>query len=184
MSFSFAPYKDKFQKTVEYVQDDLRSLRTGKATPQLLDTVRVEAYGAQMSLNEVSQVTAPDPTLLVVTPWDKNILESVEKAIASAQLNLNPVVDGDIIRIAVPPLTEERRMEMVKILHQKVEAGKKMLRNVRIDAKKDIEKLKGSDGVSEDDIAADLDELETIFKSYLEQLDEIVTKKEQELTTI
>lgn len=184
MIYNFDSLKEKLTKSVNHVRTDLASLRTGKATPQLLDTVMVQAYGGMMKVVELASVTAPDPTLLVITPWDKNVLESVEKAIASAGLNLNPVVDGDIIRIAVPPLTEERRKEMVKTLHQKIEAGKVMLRNIRVEAKKEIEKLKGSEGVSEDDVQQDLTELEDVIKEFLEKLDQVAEKKESDLMSV
>ena len=107
-------------KAFEHVQQEVRTLRTGRASADILDPVRVEAYGSSMRLVEVASVTAPDATLLVVSPWDKSLVGAVEKAIASAGLNLNPVVEGQIIRIAVPPLTQERRQEMVKLLHQKL----------------------------------------------------------------
>lgn len=184
MAYQFAPYTDQLQKTLKHIQNDLQSLRTGKATPQLLDSVQVEAYGSRMKVNELANVTAPDPTLLVVSPWDKSVLGAIEKAIASAQLNLNPVVDGDIIRIVVPSLTEERRKEMVKILNQKAEEGKKNLRTVRQDTKKEVEDMKGTDGISEDDIAADLDQLEKLFKKTLDDLDVIVQKKAADLMAV
>jgi ribosome recycling factor len=184
MAYNFSDFTTKLSSSIEYISNDLKALRTGKATPQLLDPVVVEAYGAKMKLNEVANVSAPDATLLVVAPWDKSIMGSIEKAIASAQLNLNPVVDGDIIRIVVPPLTEERRKEMVKVLHQKSEEGKKMLRTIRQDSKKEVDALAGEDGVSEDDIEADLEQLETIFKKHLDQLDEITAKKEADLMKV
>jgi ribosome recycling factor len=184
MAYNFTNFLTSLSKSVDHIANDLKKLRTGKATPQLLDSVVVDAYGSAMKINEVATVAAPEATLLVVTPWDKSILENIEKAIASAQLNLNPVVDGDLIRIVVPPLTEERRKEMVKVLHQKVEEGKKMMRSIRQDAKKEIENLEGEDGVSEDDIKINLEELEKIFKKYLDQLDEVTAKKEADLMKV
>jgi ribosome recycling factor len=184
MAYQFSDFQQKLDKAVEHIGQDLQTLRTGKATPQLLDSVQVEAYGTRMKVNELANITAPDPTLLVVTPWDKSILGAVEKAISIAQLNLNPVVDGDIIRIVVPSLTEERRKEMVKTLYQKVEAGKKTLRTVRQDAKKEIEALKGEGGVSEDDVNADLETLEDIFKKSLDQLDQLAARKEADLMAV
>jgi len=184
MAYNFSDFTLKMQKAISHISSDLQTLRTGKATPQLLDPVHVEAYGTKMKLNEVSNVSAPDATLLVVTPWDKSILVQIEKAISTAQLNLNPVVDGDIIRIVVPPLTEERRKEMVKVLHQKSEEGKKMLRTIRQDTKKDIDSSAGEDGISEDDVMADLDQLETQFKKYLDELDQMTAKKEADLMKV
>lgn len=174
-------FQQKISKSYEHVLQDVRSLRTGRASVQLLDPVRVEAYGTQMSLVEVASVTAPDATLLVVSPWDKSLITSIEKAIASAGLNLNPVVDGQIIRIAVPALTQERRQEMVKLLHQKIESGRVTVRTIRTETKQEIEEQKGGVGVSEDDIKLELDELDKEVKRALTKLDELQAQKEKEL---
>ncbi|MDH5533638.1 MAG: ribosome recycling factor [Candidatus Pacebacteria bacterium] len=182
--YNFSQLTQKFEKAIDHIQKDLGSLRTGKASPQLLDPVMVEVYGSKMRVAELANVSAPDANMVVVAPWDKSILGDLEKAIASASLNVNPVVDGDIIRIVVPSLTEERRKEMVKILYQKMEAGKVMLRNIRIDAKKEIEKLEEEDGVSEDDTKSDLQELDSVLKKYTTQLEEIAKKKEADLMTV
>ncbi len=174
-------FQQKFTKSYEHVLQDVRSLRTGRASVQLLDPVRVDAYGTQMSLVEVASVTAPDATLLVVSPWDKSLISSIEKAIASAGLNLNPVVDGQIIRIVVPALTQERRQEMVKLLHQKIESGRVTVRTIRTETKQEIEEQKGGAGVSEDDIELELDELDKEVKLALTKLDELQAQKEKEL---
>ncbi len=184
MSFDFSLITPKLVKALEHVRADMATLRTGKATPQLLDSVTVEAYGGFMKVQELAGVSAPDPTLLVVTPWDKSVLHAIEKAIASAGLNLNPVVNGDMIRIAVPSLTQERRLEMVKLLSQKLENGRVMIRTIRTDTKKLIEKQKGTEGVSEDDITTDLEKLETLTKTHLDQLEELGKKKEIDLMTV
>ncbi len=184
MSFDFSSLTSHLQKTMDHIRADVATLRTGRATAQLLDPVRVEAYGTFMKLQEVGSVSVPDANLLVISPWDKSLLLAIEKAIQTANLNLNPVVDGQIIRISVPPLTAETRELMVKQLHQKLEAGRVMLRNLRTDTKRDIEKQKGSEGISEDDIQADLDQLETEIKSSLDQLESLGTAKEQDLRQI
>lgn len=184
MSYSFASFNQSLQKALDHLRDDLRSLRTGRASAQLLDPVRVDAYGTSMKLAEVASVTAPDPSLLVVSPWDKSLLASVEKAIASAGLNFNPVVDGAIIRISVPPLTQERRQELIKALHQKVEVTRVVVRTIRTDTKQAIEDQKGEEGISEDDIERDLKELDNLLQKALHQLEELQAQKEQELTTV
>ncbi len=184
MAYSFAPVTEKLHKALEHVRRDISTLRTGRASSQILDPVMVEAYGAKMKIHEVASVQAPDPSLVTVSPWDKTLLENIEKAIASADLNLNPVVDGDIIRIAIAPLTEEKRKEMVKSLAKKIEAGRVMLRTIRTDAKKEIEGQDGSNDVSEDDIKQDTQELEKIIKEYNVKLDEIFTAKEKDLMTV
>ncbi len=184
MPYSFSEFHAKAKKAIEHVQRDISTLRTGRAAVQMLDSVHVEAYGTTMQLVEVASVQAPDPSLLVVSPWDKGLLSAVEKGIQAAGLNVNPVVDGDIVRIAVPPLTEETRKEMVKQLYKKIEAGRVMLRAVRTDCKKDIDDLAGMDGVSEDDISRDLKSLEEELKVYMAQLDEILARKEKDLLAV
>lgn len=184
MSYDFSDFTARSQKALDHSTQDIASLRTGRATAQMLDPVMVEAYGTHMRLVEVASVQAPDPSLLVVTPWDKSLLEAVEKGISKADLNLNPVVDGDLIRIAVAALTEEKRREMVKVLQKKIESAKVMLRNVRSDIKQEIENQEGSSGVSEDDIARDLEELERRHKVFLDDLEKLSEHKEKELMTV
>ena len=184
MSIPTAEIRDKFQKVLDHAKQEFASLRTGRATVQMLDSVRVMAYGSSLAIHEVASVSAPDATLLVVKPWDKGLLADIEKAIQVAQLNLNPVVDADMIRIAVPPLTQERRQEMVKVLAQKLEEVKIMLRNARSDFRRDIDKQKGEAGVSEDDIENDQNDLDALMKEYAEELEAMAASKEKELTTI
>lgn len=184
MAFTFTPVQTQLDQSLEHCKQDLQSLRTGKATVQLLDPVMVEAYGSHMKLVEVASVSAPDANMLLVAPWDRSLLTAVEKAIGSAGLNLNPVVDQDVIRIVVPPLTAERRQDMVKLLHQKIEAAKVTVRNIRSDAKRDIDGQSGNAGISEDDIHRDEEELEKRIKAALASLDELQTKKEAELLTV
>jgi ribosome recycling factor len=184
MSYDFSTFETDSKKAIEHIRQDVNTLRTGRATVQMLDSVTVEAYGSYMKLIEVASVQAPDPTLLVVTPWDKSLLEATQKGIKAANLNLNPIVDGGLIRISVPPLTEEKRHEMVKQLQRKIEDGKVMLRNVRSDSKQEIDDQKGQDGVSEDDIGYNLEELDRRHKSYLDILEKMSETKEKELLTI
>jgi ribosome recycling factor len=184
MAFDFATFHLKAQKALDHVQEDIGTLRTGRASVQLLDSVVVPVYGSGMKVSEVAQISAPEPTLLVVKPWDQSIKEQIEKAIASAGLNLNPVVDGDIIRIMVPPLTEERRKEMIKLLHQKIETGRVMLRSIRTDIKGEVEDQKGTANVSEDDIHREVEQLNKLIQEYMDKLDSMATQKEKELLTV
>lgn len=184
MLFDFTTFRLKLDKAIEHISHEVGQLRTGRASVQLLDPVIVEAYESRLKINEVATVSAPDSSLLTIVPWDKSILHAIEKAITLAGLNLNPVVDGNIIRISIPPLTQERRQEMVKILHQKIEAGRVMLRTVRTDTKKEIEQRKGNDDVSEDDVAHDEAEMDRIFKGKSEELETMAKKKETELLTV
>jgi ribosome recycling factor len=184
MSFNFSDFALKLAKALEHVHGEVAQLRTGRATTQMLDGVKVEAYGTLMRLQEIGTVAAPDPTLLTITPWDKSLVGAIEKGIQIANLNLQPIVDGEMVRISVPPLTEERRKEMVKMLAQRVETGRIMLRTIRTETKKDIEKQKGQPGVSEDQITHDIDELEKHTKQALDKLDHLMAEKEKELMKV
>jgi len=184
MAYDFQDFAQKADKTLQHIREDIATLRTGRASTQILDPVSVEAYGTMMRVHELANLSAPDPTLLLISPWDKSLLGPIEKAIASSGLNIHPVVDGDIIRIAIPPLTEERRKEMVKLLGQKIQMGHVMLRNIRTDVKKEVEKLRDQAGVSEDDIKADLEELEKRVKDFAAKIDQMAADKEKELLTV
>lgn len=184
MSYDFSGFQAKAQSTLQHIQADIGTLRTGRASVQLLDPVMVEAYGTRMKLNEVANVAAPDPTLLTISPWDKSLVSTIEKAITISGLNLQPVVDGQMIRVPVPPLTEERRKEMVKLLQQKIESGRVMMRNVRGDARKEIEDMQGQPGVSEDSIKADLEQLDKKMKTLMDQIDSLLQDKTADLMKV
>jgi ribosome recycling factor len=184
MKIDISDFHTKAKAALKHFAEEVSQLRTGKASVQLLDSVRVPVYGSDMKLNEVANVSAPDANLLTVEPWDKNIMEDIEKAIASAELNLNPVVDNDIIRIVVPPLTQERRKEMVKKLEQRLEQAKIMLRKVRTESKQEIEEFADEDGVSEDDIREAVQHLDQQLKDYTQKLEDMRDEKEEELMKI
>jgi ribosome recycling factor len=181
---SKADYLAHFDKVLAHTQQEMAALRTGRANVGMLDEVLVEAYGSKMHLNEIGSISAPDPTLLVISPWDKSLIAAVEKAIQAANLNLNPVVDGEVVKVPVPSLTQERREEMIKILHQKAESGRVMMRSTRADVRRQIEDTKGDAGISEDDIEAGFEELDKVVTDYISKIDELVKHKETELTTI
>lgn len=184
MTYQPQQIQTQFDKTIAHVESDMASLRTGRASVQLLDPVKVDAYGTMMALNEVASVTAPDANLLLVSPWDKSLIAAVEKAIASSGLNLTPVVDQSVIRIVVPPLTTERRQDMVKLLHQKIESGRVAIRAVRTEARKNIDDLEGQAGVSEDDLKQHQKELDEMTQKSLSKLDDLQSAKEKELLTL
>ena len=184
MSFQFSLFNELTDKAIDYLKRDLATLRTGKASTQMLDPITVEVYDSEMKINELANTSAPDPNLLVIKPWDTSILDKIEKAVASSGLNFNPVVDGDIIRITIPPLTEERRKEMVRLLYQKVESGRVMLRSIRTEVKQDIEDRAGEADVSEDDIRRDLKQLDELTQQKIDEIDKLAKHKETELMTI
>ncbi|MBP7768222.1 ribosome recycling factor [Candidatus Woesebacteria bacterium] len=183
MAFNFSQFVAKSQKALEHVKHEIAMLRTGRASVDMLDSVMVEAYGTHMKLVEVASVSAPDPTLLTISPWDKGLLEAVAKGVSNAGLELNPVVDGQMIRIGIASLTQERRQEMVKILQRRLEDGKVLLRTIRSEIKKEIEEQEGTAAVSEDDIALDLEKLEKQHKEFMDMAEQIGKAKEKELLT-
>lgn len=180
----FDDMKKKMDAVIGFVTEDLKQVKTGRAKPSLIEGVMVEAYGSMMHLRELASISAPDTHLLTVAPWDRSVLAAIEKALAKSTLGVNPVVDGEMIRIALPALTQERREEMVKLVKQQIESGKQMLRGVRNDFKKAIEDQKGSAGISEDDIKAQLDEMQKLFESWNEKLEAVGSDKEKELMQI
>ncbi|MCA9727913.1 MAG: ribosome recycling factor, partial [Candidatus Eisenbacteria bacterium] len=174
----------RMSKSVESLKHDLQSLRTGKATPALLESVRVDAYGSTMPLSQVASITAPQPRLLVVQPWDKGLLQDVMKGIQKADLGLNPADDGELIRVPIPALTEERRKEMVKKAKKQGEDAKVSIRNIRRDANEEIKKLEKDSVLSEDESRRLQGEIQKITDKHTAQIDEVLTKKEKEILEV
>lgn len=172
------------EAAVEATRREFATVRTGKATPALLDTVKVEAYGTQMPLNQVASVGTPEPTLLVVQPFDQSLIEAIEKGILTADLGLNPGNDGNIIRVPIPPLNEERRREYVKLLHKMAEEGRVSIRHARHKARDGVNQLIKDHELGEDDGRRQLEEVERITHDYTEAIDELLKKKEEEVMSI
>ncbi|MGD2120154.1 MAG: ribosome recycling factor [Gemmatimonadota bacterium] len=172
------------EAAVDATRREFATVRTGKATPALLDTVKVEAYGTQMPLNQVATVNTPEPTLLVVQPFDQTLMASIEKAIMVADLGLNPSNDGNLIRVPVPPLNEERRREYVKLLHKLAEEGKVSIRHARHKARDSIQELVKAHELGEDDGHRQIEEIEKMTHDYSETIDDLLKKKEQEVMSI
>ena len=173
--------KQLMQKAVENTKRELATIRSGKATTSLLDTVRVDAYGQQLPLNQVATVSAPEPRLLTVQPWDKGVIGAVEKAILTADLGLNPANDGTIIRIPLPPLTEERRKELVKVVHKLAEEGRIAVRHAREEARSAIKKV---EHISDDDKRRSEGEIQSVHDDAIAQLDALVKAKEEEIMEV
>jgi ribosome recycling factor len=176
--------KTRMDKAVEDFRTNLAAARTGRASVHMLDTVRVPYYGSEMPLNQLSQVHAPDPQLLTVQPFDPSILNEIDKAIRAAGLGLNPQNDGKIIRIPVPPLTEERRKEMVKHLHKILEDHRTAIRNVRRDGNEAIKKAMKDKKISEDEEKKALDEVQKLTDAEIKKMEEMSAAKEKELMTV
>lgn len=176
--------RSRMEDALEAVRREFNTVRTGKATPALLDTVRVDAYGAKMPLNQVATVHTPEPSLLVVQPFDKTLLQDIEKAIQSADLGLNPGNDGNIIRIPVPPLNEERRKEFVKVLHKLAEDGRVSIRHARHAIRDDIQRQIKEHELGEDDGHRELDQVEKMTHDFTDRIDEMLKAKEAEVMAI
>ena len=179
-----ADAEERMKKALEAVRRELTGIRTGKATPQLLDTVRVEAYGQHVSLKEVGQVSAPEPRLLVVQPWDKSLVKAVSRAIQTSDLGLNPTDDGQVVRIPVPALTEERRKDLVKLVAKLVEEGRVHMRQVRHDLNKDIRHQQDAGEISEDDAKRLGAEVQKLTDRYVGMADEVLKKKTAEVMEV
>ena len=171
----------KMDKAIEALRRDFAGVRTGKATPALLDSVRVEAYGSHMPLNQVATVTVAEARLLVIQPWDKTLMKAIEKGLQASDLGLNPANDGQVIRVPIPPLTEERRKEYVKVLHKQAEEARVSIRQVRKDANDEIKKSQKDSGKSEDDVRREQEETQKLTDRYIHQVEELLKHKESEM---
>jgi ribosome recycling factor len=176
--------RQKMDKAIEAVRREFASVRTGKASPALLDTVRVEAYGTLVPLNQVASVNAPEARLLLVQPFDRVNMGPIEKAIQAAGLGLNPSNDGKVIRIPIPPLTEERRREYVKLLHKYAEDGRVAVRQVRREANDDIKRREKANEISEDESRREHDEVQKLTNQYIEKVEELLKHKEVEIMEV
>jgi ribosome recycling factor len=173
--------KARMEKVLSDLQHTMASIRTGRASISLLDPVRVSYYGTPTPLNQVATLHVPEPSLIVVQPWDVSQIGAVEKAIRSADLGLNPVNDGKLIRVPIPPLTEERRRELVKHLHNVAEDHRVGLRNIRRDANEAVKKLLKDKVISEDDDRRAHDEIQKLTDAHIERLDQAAKAKEREI---
>lgn len=171
--------ESRMKKAIEALQRELATIRTGRASPSLLDRVEVEYYGTMTPLNQLAGVTAPEARLLVVQPWDKGSIGAIEKAIRTADLGVNPTNDGDLIRIAIPPLTEERRKELVKRVRAKVEESRVAIRNIRRDAMAQVKELAQEKMISEDEERRGEQDIQNLTDKYIAQADSIGKEKEE-----
>ena len=176
--------KTQMEAALEALRREFATVRTGKATPALLDTVRVEAYGSQMPLNQLATISTPESSLLVVQPFDKTLLPDIERAIMTADLGLNPANDGNIIRIPIPPLNEERRQEYVKLLHRMTEEGRISIRHARRTVRDELHQLVRDHELSEDESRRQEDQLEKSTKEFIEKVEELLKSKEAEVMAI
>ena len=173
--------RKRMEAQIQHVRRELGGVRTGRASVTILDSVHVEAYGSQMPLNQVASLSIPEPTMILAQPFDPSLMSAVEKAVRSANLGLNPSNDGKVVRIPIPPLTEERRRELSKLVHKYAEEGRNAVRQVRREANERLKKLLKDHKVSEDDERRGLDEVQKITDQYISLIDDLQKKKDAEL---
>ncbi|MCK4537750.1 MAG: ribosome recycling factor [Candidatus Krumholzibacteria bacterium] len=177
----FTETEDHMNKSIENVEAELSTVRTGKASPTILDSIRVDYYGSMVPLNQVANIAVPDAKLITVQPWEKPMVAEIVKAIQSSNLGLNPQSDGNFLRIPLPPLTEERRLELVKTVKHMVEEGKVAIRNIRRDANEKLKKLEKSHEIPEDDHHRYHKEIQELTDKSIEDLDKVSHAKEKEI---
>jgi len=173
--------EQKMRTAVSFAQDELSTLRTGRANPKLLDRLLVDYYGTHVPLNQLASFSVPEPRLLVIQPFDRTALAAMEKAILASDLGLTPSNDGNVIRLSFPPLTEERRKDLIKLAHQRAEEGRVAVRNVRRHAKETLERLEREHAISEDDLRRAEKEIQRFTDQHVAEVDQILGLKESEL---
>lgn len=173
--------KEKMQIVVNVLKEDFASTRTGRASIAMLEKVKISCYNTTLPLNQVATITVPDPHLIIVQPWDKNLILDIEKGILTSDLGLVPVNDGNIIRIPVPPLSTERRQELVKVIKKKSEDGKVAIRNIRRNANDKIKKLEDESSISEDDSRVAQEKVQKLTDEFIVEIDNSVENKENEI---
>jgi ribosome recycling factor len=177
----FGEVKTRMDAGIERVRRDMAGVRTGRATVGLLEGVHVEAYGSKVPINQVATLSVPEPALIVAQPFDPSLLKAIEKGITASDLGLNPANDGKIVRIPIPPLTEDRRKELSRHVHKQAEEGRNVVRQVRRDANERLKKLLKEHKISEDDERKGLDHVQKITDDHIKMIDELQKKKDQEL---
>lgn len=183
MSFNKEDIKKRMEASVEALRHEFSGLRTGRASVAMLDTLQVEVYGSRMPIQQVGSISVPEPRLLTIQVWDGASVKPVEKAIRDANLGLNPQADGNLIRVPVPPLTEERRKDLTKIAGQYAETGRVSVRNVRRDAMETLKKLK-ADGMGEDENKRLGEEVQKLTDAHIQKIDTMLAEKEKDIMTV
>ena len=174
----------KMDQTISVIQKDLNTLRAGRANPQILDKITVDYYGTPTALNQVGNISSPEPRMLVIAPWEPKMIGPIEKAILKSDIGINPSNDGKVIRLIVPELNEERRKELCKKVRKQVEEGKVAIRNIRRDAMESIKKMKKDSAITEDDQKKAEEELQKVTDSHIKEMDRVGSDKEKEIMSI
>ncbi|MFC1949656.1 ribosome recycling factor [Chloroflexota bacterium] len=176
--------EDKMQRTVEGLKKELATVRTGRATPSLIEHIKVDYFGVLTPINQVAGISVPDAKLLVIQPWDKNMIRNIEKAIMTSDLGLNPINDGKVVRITIPPLSEERRQELIKVVRKRVEERKVSIRNLRREAMDELKELEKSKDISQDELKRELNQLQQLTDAHIVETEQRGKDKEAELMQV
>ena len=184
MQESISKAEDKMKKSVSALGDEFKTIRTGRASAALFDQVKVEAYGTPTPLSQVATVSVPEARLVVIQPWDKGLLAEIERAIQKSELSVNPNNDGKVIRISIPPLTEDRRKEFVKVAKNMAEASRVAVRNVRREANDNLKKKQKASEITEDDEKKGADEVQKLTDKYINEINVLLEDKEKEIMEI
>ena len=177
-------YNDKMQKTIDHLESEFATIRAGRANPHVLDRIKVDYYGTPTPVQQVGNISIPEPRIIVIQPWEKSLLKEIEKAIQMSDIGINPTNDGQVIRLVFPELTEERRKELVKDVKKKGEADKVAIRNIRRDGNDAFKKLAKSEDISEDEIKQLEDELQKMTDKYIKDVDKLMEEKSKEILTV
>ena len=178
------PYEDKMNKTLDVLQSEYGTIRAGRANPHVLDRIKVDYYGTPTPLQQVGNISVPEARMIVIQPWEKNLLKVIEKAILTSDLGINPTNDGTVIRLVFPELTEERRKQLAKDVKKKGEAAKVAMRNVRRDANDSFKKMEKAGELSEDDLELANDKIQKMIDKMTEKVDKAVEAKTKEILTV
>ena len=176
--------EEKMNKTISVLKSDLSTLRAGRANPTMLDRIKVDYYGSPCPLSQVANISAPEPRVLVISPWEKSLIKEIEKAILVSDLGINPSNDGSVIRLVVPELTEETRKNLVKVVKKTGEEAKVALRSIRREANDKIKALKKDGDITEDELKSSEDKVQKIIDNYVKEVDSLITAKEKEIMSI
>ena len=175
---------EKMDKAISVLKEELGSIRTGRAAPALLSRIVVDYYGTQVPIQQLASFSVPEPRTLMISPFDRNAIAAMEKSIMSSDLGITPSNDGTVIRLSFPPLTEERRKELIKLVHHRGEEGRVAVRNIRRHSKEELEKLEREGGISEDDLVRSEKELQKLTDKHISDIDDVVAHKDAELKEI
>ncbi|WP_371371230.1 ribosome recycling factor [Sporomusa aerivorans] len=180
----YSTHEDKMKKALDVLRKEYGSLRAGRATPSLLEKVMVDYYGTPTPVNQVANVSVPEPRIIVIQPWEKSMINAIDKAIQKSDLGLMPNSDGTVIRLSIPQLTQERRAEIVKVIHKKAEECRVAIRNLRRDANDNIKKGEKDKAISEDEAKKAQDDIQKLTDKFIKEVDNIMTAKEKEIMEV